>query len=107
MKALIGSIETSRLPRPIKVELKGDSTKKCYNICVNSKKLKSNEQYKKVFVKRDEHPYFRKEHARLYKLVSDERKQPDNQGVTIVYDRKAGLVKRDDVVIDRFSPHFQ
>ena len=79
----------------------------CHKICLNAKNLKDNQQYKTVYIKRDEHPAFRKEHARLYKYVSEERKCPENQGTNIIYIRKAGIVTKDDVVIDRFSPNFQ
>ena len=77
----------------------------CYAICTNSSKLKNSEDYKKVYVKRDTHPAYRKEHDRLYKLVGQERKHPANQGINIIYDLKAVVVTKDGNVIDRFSPN--
>lgn len=103
----LGKVESARLPRPIKVELKGNSVKMCHKICMNSKNLKDNEHYGMIYIKRDEHPAFRKEHARLYKVVSDERKRPENIGTNIIYNRKDGIVIKENMVIDRFSPNFQ
>ena len=43
-----------------------------------------------------------------YICVSEECKHPKNHGTNIIYiyNRKAGIVMKDYVVIDRFSPNF-
>ena len=64
------------------------------------------EQIKKIFIKWDTHPAWRKEHNRLRKLVKEERQKPCNSGTTIVYDVKRKVVTRDGQVIDRFTPQF-
>ena len=68
--------------------------------------LKGAEGFDRVYVKRDVHPAIRKEHSRLYKLVKDEKQKPENQGCDVVYDMKNGVVKRGDVVIATYAPHF-
>lgn len=63
---------------------------------------------KKVYIKRDIHPAWRKEHDRLRKLAKEESKKPINAGHDIKYDAKEGVVTCDGIVIDRFCPqHFR
>ena len=100
----LGNPETSRKPRPILVKLTNKVLRN--EICKHSKTLININGFEKIYVKRDTHPALRKEHSRLHKLVKDERKKPENQGTNIVYDMKNGVVKRDDLVIDTYRPHF-
>ena len=101
----LGDPAKARLPRPILLELLNDSKMKKDVILKNTKKLKENDQNSNIFVKKDTHPVFRKEHSRLYKLVSDESKLPVNQGSSIIYNRK-GVITKDGMIIDRYQPHF-
>jgi hypothetical protein len=73
----------------------------------NNKKLKDIEQYKKVYIKPDQHPVFRKEHMRLRKVAYEERKKAENHGCNIVYSAKEGTVTKDGIVIDKLAIHFQ
>lgn len=59
---------------------------------------------KKVYLKKDLHPAWRREHARLRKLAKDESKKPENQGIEVKYDFKQRVVTRAGQVIDRFNP---
>ena len=96
--------DSARKPRPILVTLEN---KKIRNeLCNNARVLKGVEGFDRVYVKRDVHPAIRKEHSRLYKLVKEERQKAENQGCDIVYDVKNGVVKRGDVVIATYDPHF-
>jgi hypothetical protein len=58
----------------------------------------------KIFVKKDKHPAWRREYSRLNKLVRDEQRKPENQGIKIEYDYKERVVLRAGMVIDRFNP---
>ena len=98
----LGNTDTARLPRPILVELINNSANKRKIIFENSKILKANETLKNIFIKKDTHPIFRKEHSRLSNLVWEEKKKPSNVGCNIIYDRKEGVVKNDGVIIDKF-----
>jgi hypothetical protein len=77
----------------------------------NAKKLNSatgthSVSLKKIFVKKDVHPMWKKEHARLRRVVKEEKEKPGNAGIHIEYDYKNRVVLRDGVVIDRFQPVF-
>ena len=102
----LGNPETARVPRPVHVRFHNQSLEKKRMIVKNSKKLKDNERYKKVYIKKDTHPVFRKEHNRLSKLAWEEKQKPTNQGCNIKYDRKKRIVTKDDIIIDRFSINF-
>ena len=88
----LGKIETARNPRPIRVKFKSSVTRN--KICANAKLLKNTEGYRKVYVKKGTHPAIRKENARIYKLVKDEKDRPENQGCNIFYDWKERVVKK-------------
>ena len=100
----IGNPETARKPRPIRVKLKLSIIRN--KICSNSKLLKDKHGFDKIYVKKETHPSIRKENARIYKLVKTEEERPENQGCNIFYGWKTRVVKKDDVIIDRFNPLF-
>ena len=99
----LGNNETARKPRPLLLQFHNHSTAKRKKMLQNKKKLKDIEQHKKIFIKPDQHPVFRKEHSRLAKVAWEERKKPGNRGCNIIYDRKEGVVKKDNVIIDHLS----
>ena len=86
-------------PRPLLVVCKSrqDKTK----ILSNTSKLKTVERFKKVFVKKDQTPYERKEWARLREVLSREKTRPDNQGMAIRIDYKTKSVMVGDRVIEK------
>ena len=102
----LGNPETARSPRPILIERLNGSRNKRNTLCGKSNTLKSKPEFKKVFMKKDTHPIFRKEHNRLKKVVWEEKQKPTNQGCNILYDIKKGVVTKDDIVIDRFAINF-
>ena len=74
-----------------------------------AKHLKSqhSETLKKVFIKKDVHPMWRKEYERLRKVVREEKARSENAGAEILYDSRRRVVTRDGLVIDRFQPGFR
>lgn len=84
-------------------------------VITNAKKLKDFkgtdqgkvDAIKRIFIKKDQHPVWRKEHDRLRKVVKEEKGRPENQGTKIEYDHKLRVVTRDGLVIDSFKPVFQ
>ena len=101
----LGNRETARLPRPLLVEFTNKAYNKKKKIKENGKRLKGKDKFDKVYIKSDIHPIFSKEHSRLNTLVWEEKKRPENGGCNILYDRKKGVVTKDDIVIDRFLIH--
>ena len=92
-------------PRPLLVELTGPFKSEVKNtILINAKTLKGKENFNKIYINRDIHPTFRKEYKRLYDVVKTERRIPANQGCNIIFDRKNGVVKKDDIIIDTYKP---
>ena len=66
-----------------------------------AKRLKDDqrEELKKIYIKRDEHPAFRREWNRLRTLVRTEQARPENVNCNIRLDTKERKVFRDDVEI--------
>jgi hypothetical protein len=61
---------------------------------------------KKIYINKDVHPAWRKEHNRLRKVVKEEKEKTENAAVEILYDPKKRVVTRDGLIIDKFTPHF-
>ena len=99
--------------RPLLVTFKSKSDRDV--VITNAKKLKDIKEgdnaaaLKKVYIKRDQHPTWRKEYDRLRKVVKDEKLRAENAGteVEIKYDASRRVVTRDGLVIDSFKPVFQ
>ena len=90
--------------RPLKVTLEQRSMRN--SILKNSKHLKDQpegSQYKKVFLKRDQHPDVRKEEKRLYEVFKAEKNKPENADKVVVFDRKSRVVTVNNEEIDRFK----
>ena len=76
-------------------------------IIATSKELKdAGPAYSRVYINKDIHPVVRREIGRLKKLTKDEKNKSENVGVNITYDAKNRVVKREGVIIDRFTPKF-
>ena len=86
-------------PRPLLVVCKSrqDKTK----ILTNTNKLKTVERFKKVFVKKDQTPYERKEWARLREVLNREKTRPENAGMVVKIDYKSKSVMVGERVIEK------
>ena len=72
----------------------------------NSYKLKDQPEgsvYKKVFLKKDQHPDVRLEEKRLYEVFKAERNKPENGDKEVVFNRKTRVVTVNGEEIDRFK----
>ena len=70
-----------------------------------SKELKTfgNENFKKIFIKKDVHPSVRAEWKRLHDVVKTEKERPGNAESDIRLDFKARKVYKDGQIIDQWS----
>ena len=90
--------------RPLKITLQQSSMKG--NILRNSNKLKDQPEgspYKRVFLKKDQHPDIRNEEKRLYEVFKAERNKPENAHIEVVFNRKLRIVTVNGDEIDRFK----
>ena len=97
-------LEQFNRTRPLKVTLEQNTMRN--NIQKNSKNLKDQpegSQYKKVFLKRDQHPDIGKEEKRLYEVFKAEKKKPENADKEVVFNRKSHDVSINNEEIDRFK----
>lgn len=89
--------------RPILLVL-ADKNKRS-GILEKSKQLKTAEDnYKKIFIKKDVHPCVRKEWKRLRDVEKAEKERPENVGCVINLDTRERKLYKDGVVIDGWSP---
>ena len=101
----LGQIDENRAnrTRPLKVTLEQRSMRN--SILKNSKNLKDQpegSQYKKVFLKRDQHSAIRNEEKRLYEVFKAEKNKPENADIDVVFDRRARVVTVNNEEVDRF-----
>ena len=101
----LGELRSGRDNRPLHVTLEDHGRQ--WKLLQNSKHLKEITGYSTVYIKKDIHPTIRYELNRLRKREREEKEKVANRGATIVYDWRARVLKRNDVVIDRFNPSFQ
>ena len=90
--------------RPLKVTLETRTMRE--SILRNSKKLKDQPEgshYKRVFLKRDQHPDIRNEEKRLYEVFKAERDKPENGEKEVVFNRRTRIVTVNGDEIDRFK----
>ena len=94
-----------RNPRPMIVTLNSSIERK--RILENAKKLKEQGNcYRKVYIKKDQHPAIRREYARLRTVEKIEKDKPQNQGIDISFNRDDRTLRRNGIIIDRFSLNF-
>ena len=101
----LGQVDENRAnrTRPLKVTLEQRSMRN--SILKNSKNLKEQpegSQYKRVFLKRDQHPDIRNEEKRLYEVFKAEKNKPENADINVVFDRRARVVTVNNEEVDRF-----
>ena len=90
--------------RPLKITLEKRSMRNI--ILKNSKNLKDqpdDSPYKRVYLKRDQHPDIRNEEKRLYEVFKAEKNKPENAEKDVIFDRRARIVKVNDEEVDRFK----
>ena len=76
------------------------------NILRNAKNLKDlpeENQYKKVFLKRDQHPEVRNEEKRLYEVFKAEKNKPENADYPVIFDRRKRIVTVNNEEVDCFT----
>ena len=76
------------------------------NVLRNAKKLKDlpeESQFKKVFLKRDQHPEIRNEEKRLYEVFKAEKNKPENGDKAVLLNRRTRVVTVNGEEIDRFK----
>ena len=89
--------------RPLKITLEKRSMRGI--VLKNAKNLKDlpeESPYKKVFLKRDQHPDIRNEEKRLYEVFKAEKNKPENAEKEVVFDRRTRIVKVNNEEVDRF-----
>lgn len=91
-------------PRPARVRLADAQDRK--SVMDNAKRLKDKNDFKKVFVRKDQHPKVRKENERIRAVLRSEREKAVNAGRNVRYNLESRTVMVDDRVIDRFNPQF-
>ena len=101
----LGEEQRNGRARPLHITL--ESHDKQWKILKKAKDLRDTATFKDIYIKKDIHPAIRKELVRLRKREREEKDNPDNRGITIEYDWKARTLKRNNIIIDRFNPHFQ
>ena len=91
-------------PRPILVTLESGNARR--DVLKNAKKLKEVNEYKRIFIRKDQHPAIRREYGRLRMVEKSEKEKPQNQGVNIVFHKDDRTLRRNGIVIDRFNLNF-
>ena len=106
--ARLGKIDEEQIDedktRPLKVTLEERAMRDM--ILRNSKNLKDlpeTSQFKRVFLKRDQHPEVRKEEKRLYEVFKAEKKKPENADLPVLFDRRNRVVTVNNEEVDRFK----
>ena len=92
-------------PRPLLVTL--NTVAEVRAVTSNGYKLKENNAFRKVYLKRDEHPLIRKEWNRLRTFAKKEKDAPINVGCLIKVDYQKKAVTRDGESILEFVSPFR
>ena len=59
-----------------------------------------------MFIKKDQHPFVRREWGRLHAVMKEEKAKPENASCTINIDPKTCGVLKDGIVIDQWRMSF-
>ena len=86
-------------PRPLLLMYKSRGEKSV--ILSKAKKLKDSEQFKKVFIKKDQTPHERKEWARLRDALKREKARPVNAGVSVKINYREKTVTVGERVVEK------
>ena len=93
-----------RFPRPLLVITNGQDKREL--LLQHSKRLKDEEDYKHIYVKKDVHPAVRREWKRLKEAESQEKDKPENAGCDIKLDFRKRELLKDGEVIDKWQPSY-
>ena len=89
--------------RPLHITL--NSQQQRDTIIDTAKELRNaGETYTNIYINKDIHPVVRKEIGRLKKKAKEENGKSENSGIDIIYDPKNRVIKKGDMIIDRFTP---
>ena len=92
-------------PRPLLVSLNTATDVRA--VLMKTNKLKDNENFSNVYVKRDEHPLIRQEWKRLRSIARKEKAAPINAACLIKLDYRKKAVTRDGEIIEEFVSPFR
>ena len=98
----IGKVEDGK-QRPILAEVTSKTDRDTALDKAKGLKEHSNERYKKIYVKKDQHPSVRQEWKRLHTVYETEKRRPCNSACTIEFNYRERKVYKDGVVIDQWS----
>ena len=91
--------------RPLHITL--NSQQQRDTILDTAKELKNaGEIFSKIYINKDIHPVVRKEIGRLKKKAKEENSKSENSGIDVIYDPKNRVIKKGNIIIDRFTPRF-
>ena len=71
------------------------------DILAKTKNLAAVERFKKIYVKKDQTPYERKEWSRLKEVLKREKRRPQNAGMEVKIDYRSNTVKVGDRVVEK------
>ena len=91
--------ERPRRPRPLLLMYKSRGEKSA--ILSKANLLKNSEQFKKVFIKKDQTPHERKEWSRLRDALKREKARPENAGMNVKINYKEKTVTVGDRVVEK------
>ena len=98
----IGQPDASKR-RPILVEVASKSDRDSATEKGKELKTHSSDIYKKIFIKKDQHPSVRQEWSRLHAVFKTEKERPCIGGLDIQFNFRERKIYRDGVVIDQWS----
>ena len=88
-----------RRPRPLLVVCKSREDRS--KLLTNTTKLKLADRFKKVFVKKDQTPYERKEWSRLKEVLKREKERPANTGMNVKIDYRTKCVMVGERIVEK------
>ena len=89
--------------RPILVEVVSRADRDSALDKARDLKGHSNDIYKRIFVKKDQHPSVRAEWKRLHEVFKTEKERPDNQPCNIHFNFRERKIYKDGEVIDSWN----
>ena len=99
----LGKPHDEQSPRPLLITMsKDDAVKE-----VLRAPKPAGPEFSNIRLKKDTHPAFRKEWGCLYHAEESEKKKAENQGRTVVFDKKKRQILVDREVVDCWKLDFQ
>ena len=102
---VFGTRQSGGRKRPILVIMETKEAKD--RVLDRAKHLKeAGDDYKMIYIKKDQHPSVRAEWRRLHDVEKAEKERPENRGCEIRLDRRERKIYRDGEVIDGWNLKF-